>query len=273
MQCLALAGFDATTLGNHEFDNGPQGLAEAISAAKAAGNIPMIIASNTNMEANDSGIAGLQKLANDGTILRSKIIERGGIRFGLFGIMGPDSIQFTINPGAVTFPETIETAKEMTQQLRKDGADIIICMSHGGVVASADGSIIGGDDLTLADAVPEIDVIVGGHTHNFMHEPLIQNGIPIVQAGCYGQGVGELVMSMDGPNLEVVSYTLHEVNDSIPGNAQLNETVNTFLATTSQIVFEPRNLKSEEVLAIIDTDWPNSFSDLEASRPAWYRCK
>ncbi len=118
------------------------------------------------------------------------VLERGGIRFGLFGMMGPDSIRWTINPGALTFPDSIATAREMVKRLRAEGADVIICMSHGGVRGPATGPITEGDDVNLARAVPEIDVIVGGHTHTFMRTPVVVNGTPIVQAGCYGQASG-----------------------------------------------------------------------------------
>ena len=60
------------------------------------------------------------------------------------------------------------------------------------------GPITEGEDVKLARAIPEIDVIVGGHTHTFMRRPVIVNGTPIVQAGCYGRAVGELVIRMDG---------------------------------------------------------------------------
>jgi 5'-nucleotidase len=83
----------------------------------------------------------------------------------------------------------------MVQRLRADGADVIICMSHSGVREPQSGPITEGDDVNLARAVPEIDVIVGGHTHTLMRTPVIVNGTPIVQAGCYGQAVGELCRS------------------------------------------------------------------------------
>ena len=267
LQCLSLAGFDAVTLGNHEFDNGPQGLANSIAAAKASGNLPSIIASNTNIDSNDTEVADLKAFVEEGTIKRYKIIERSGIRFGLFGIMGPDSIQYTINPGAVTFPNPIETAKEMVRKLKGEGVDVIICLSHGGLVESEDGTISEGDDIDLAKAVPEIDLILGGHTHTFMQEPLIVNGIPIVQAGCYGRAVGEIVVRINGSKVEINSYQLHRVDDSIPGNTKLKNAISAFMTATSEVVFSPRNLKSDELIAIIDQDWPNTFTDLEASRP------
>lgn len=267
LQCLAMAGFDATTLGNHEFDGGPDFLAKGIAAAQKAGNVPAILASNINLDAEDPGLQGLRELSSAGVILSHKIIERGGLRFGLFGVMGPDAIQFTINPGAVTFPDWIAASRETCNRLRAEGVDVIVCMSHGGVREPEQGPITEGDDVDLAKAVPEIDVIVGAHTHTFMSSPVIVDGTPIVQAGCYGQAVGELVVRLEGSGPQVASYNLHAVDDSILGDPRLAEEISVFKSTTSDIVFRPRGFQIDEALAVIDQDWPNTFFDLERSRP------
>lgn len=267
LQCLSMMGFDATTFGNHDFDFGPAALADAINAARSAGGVPAILAANTNFEAADAGLDGLKALGRAGAIRSHLILERGGIRFGLFGLMGPDSIQYTINPGALTFPDAVETARNMVQQLRAAGADVIICMSHGGVRQPQSGPITEGDDVALARAVPGIDVIVGGHTHTFLRTPVIANGTPIVQAGCYGQAVGELVIRMEGRDRTVVSYDLHPVDDTIRGDPRLIREMEAFTAAASRIVFAPRGLRLDEPLAVIDRDWSNTFFDLEASRP------
>ncbi len=238
-----------------------------MAAARKAGRVPAILAANTNYDAADAGLAGLKELGKSGVIRSHMVIERGGIRFGLFGIMGPDSIQYTINPGALTFPDPIKTARDMAQRLRAEGADVIICMSHGGVREPKNGPITEGDDVNLARAVPEIDVIVGGHTHTFMRTPVIVNGTPIVQAGCYGQAVGELVIRMEGRDRKVVSYDLRPVDDTIQGDPRLIKEMETFKAETSRIVFAPRGLKIDEPIVAIDRDWSNTFFDLEASRP------
>jgi len=267
LQCLSVVGYDATTFGNHDFDFGPAALANAVAAAQKAGRVPPILAANTNFDADDAGLVRLKELGRAGMIRSHLVIERGGIRFGLFGMMGANSIQFTINPGALTFPDPIETAREMVKRLRAEGADVIICMSHGGVRAPQSGPITEGDDVTLARAVPEIDVIIGGHTHTFMRTPVIVNGTPIVQAGCYGQAVGELVIRMEGRDRTVVSYTLHPVDDTILGDPRLAKEMDVFKAETSRIVFAPRGLRLDEPLAAIDRDWSNTFFDLDASRP------
>jgi 5'-nucleotidase/UDP-sugar diphosphatase len=71
----------------------------------------------------------------------------------------------------------------MATQLRAEGADVIIAMSHSGVREPESGPITEGEDIDLARAVPEIDVVVGGHTHTFVRTAIIANGTPVVQAG------------------------------------------------------------------------------------------
>ena len=267
LQCLSMAGYDATTFGNHEFDAGPEALAKAIAAAKKAGHVPPILAANTHFDGDDAGLSQFKELAQAELIRSHMLLERGGIRFGLFGMMGTDSIQFTINPGAVTFSDPIETARKMAKQLRAEGADVIICLSHCGVREPKSGPITEGEDIDLARAVPEIDVIVGGHTHTFVREPIIADGTPVVQAGCYGAALGELVIRMEGGKRTVESYTLHTVDDTIPGDPHLAKAVEVFKAETSRILFAPRGFAIDEPLAVIDRDWSNNFFDLTASMP------
>jgi 5'-nucleotidase/UDP-sugar diphosphatase len=73
LQCLSLAGFDATTFGNHDFDFGPAALARSVNAALAAGNVPAILAANTDYSAADADLEGLKKLGSDG-VIRSHMI-------------------------------------------------------------------------------------------------------------------------------------------------------------------------------------------------------
>ena len=76
----------------------------------------------------------------------------------------------------------------------KEKVDVVICLSHGGVARGKDGKFTGGDDVRVAEAVPGIDVVIGGHSHTALQEAIIVNGrTPVVQAGKYGQNLGELI--------------------------------------------------------------------------------
>jgi 5'-nucleotidase/UDP-sugar diphosphatase len=106
LQIMSLMGYDATTLGNHEFDLGPDGLGKSIGVAAKSGRIPAVLSSNTNFSKQDATLADLQRLSRDGVIRRYMVIERGGIRFGIFGLLGKE-VQIYTSGGAVTFTDTI----------------------------------------------------------------------------------------------------------------------------------------------------------------------
>ena len=188
LQVMARMGYDATTFGNHEFDYGPDGLGQSIGVAAKAGRIPAVLAANTTFAAADETLAGLQRLSKEGVIRRYLVIERNGMRFGLFGVIGKEAI-FYANKGAVTFTDAIETARDMVQVLRDtEKVDVVIALSHGGVEKGKDGRYTGGDDVHLAEAVPGIDVVIGGHSHTELHEAIIVNSrTPVVQTGKEGK--------------------------------------------------------------------------------------
>jgi 5'-nucleotidase len=185
LQIMSRMGYDATTFGNHEFDLGPDGLGEAISVAAKAGRIPSIVASNTNFSKDDAKLADLQRLATDGVIRRYVVIERGGVRFGIFGVLGKEATFYT-SGGAASFSDAIETAREMVKVLRDtEKVDVVIALSHGGVVKRADGRFSDGDDVRLAKDVPGIDLVIGGHSHTELQEAIMDHlrSLPVTSTG------------------------------------------------------------------------------------------
>jgi len=166
LQLLSLMGCEATTFGNHEFDLGPEGIGQSIGVAAKAGRVPAVLVSNTLFAKDDPTLADLKRLEKDGVVRRYLVIERGGIRFGLFGVIGKEASFCAVGAGAITFSDPIETAREMVKILREtEKVDVIIALSHGGMVKGADGRYIDGEDVQLPKAVPGIDVVIGGHSH------------------------------------------------------------------------------------------------------------
>lgn len=261
---LSRMGYDATTLGNHDFDLGPDGLSKSIEVAIKAGRIPAVVASNSDFSAKDAKLTSLQRLANNGTIRRHIVIERGGLRFGLFGLMGKGAIFYTSGAGAVTFNDAIETAKEMVKLLREqEKVDVVICLSHGGLEKSSEGRFTDGEDVQLVKAVPGIDVLIGGHTHTELKEPILVNGhTPVVQTGKYGENLGELVITLDGKKLHVDSYKLHPVDDSIQGDMTMAEEIEKIKKTVTEVVFASRGYRIDQPLAVAPRDLPNTFTDI-----------
>jgi len=191
LRIMALMGYDATTFGNHEFDLGPDGLGTAIGVAAKAGRLPHVLPSNTILSDADATLGPLQRLVTEGVIRRHVVIERGGIRFGIFGVLGKEAQFYTTGAGAVSFSDPIETAREIVTILREtEKVDVVICLSHGGLEKGKDGRYTDGDDVRLAKAVPGIDVVIGGHSHTELKDAIIVNDhTPVVQTGKEGQNL------------------------------------------------------------------------------------
>jgi 5'-nucleotidase len=268
LRLMSLMGYDATTFGNHEFDLGPDGLGKAIGAAGKAGPIPAIVAANTDLSGSDATLADLQRLAGAGAIRRHLVIERGGIRFGIFGLLGKEAIFYTMG-GATAFSDAIETAREVVKSLREtEKVDVVICLSHGGLEKGPDGRFTDGDDVRLAKAVPGIDVVIGGHSHTELREAIIVNGrTPVVQTGKQGENLGELVVALRGGALTVESYRLFPIDDSIAGDRAVADEIDRLKQSVTADVFQSRGYSIDQPLAIIPRDLPNRFADIAASTP------
>lgn len=161
-------GYDAVIIGNHEYDYGPDNLARYLKAAghPHAGSRTAVLASNTVAPANHPLAALFEKTR--------LVTLDNGLTVGLFGLIGHDAVTVAGgNPGQVTFLDRHEIARACVAELQKQGAAVIIAITHAGV----------DEDRALAAAVPGIHVIVGGHCHTALHEPVFAGETVIVQAG------------------------------------------------------------------------------------------
>jgi len=263
LQLMGRMGYDATTFGNHEFDLGPDGLGRSIMVAARAGRIPAVLAANSIFTADDPALTDLRVLRKTGLVGRHLVIERGGIRFGLFGVLGKEAI-FYASPGAATFSDAIDTAREMVAQLREsDHVDVVIALSHGGVEQDADGRYAGGDDVRLAEEVPGIDVVIGGHSHTELAEAIMVNGrVPVVQAGREARFLGELALAFDGERWAVESCRLHPIDDSVPGDVGMGEEIERLKDGVSRAVFASRGYSIDQPLAVVPCDLVNTHTDI-----------
>lgn len=267
LRLLALLGYDATTFGNHDFNLGPDGTAAAINAATDAGQVPAILATNTDFSAADSRTAGLQKLAGEGRIRDYLVIERGGLRFGLFGVLGLEAAIYAVSAAPVVFTDPIEAARKTVAILRDvEKVDVVIALSHGGVHRNADGTFTEGADVRLAAEVPGISVVVGGHSHTVLESPIIVMGrTPVVQAGHNGRYLGEVTVTVDGEALTVDACKTHPIDDTIPGDRSISELIDGFKERVTEVVFARRGFAINQPLVRIEEDLPNTSSDLAAS--------
>ena len=266
LQLLSRMGFDATTFGNHDFDLGPDGTAQSIAVAAKAGRVPAVVGSNTDFTGDDETLAGLRRLAKAGVVRRYLVIERGGIRFGIVGLLGKEAQFYTGGAGAVKFTDPIESAREMVKSLREtEKVDVIIALSHGGMEKGKDGRFTDGEDVRLPRAVPGIDVVIGAHSHTTLQEAVIVNDhTPVVQTGKYGENLGELVVTLDGDKLTVESYKLHPIDDTIAGNRAIADEIEKFKKTVTKVAFASRGYSIDQPLAVAPRDLPNTYTDIAA---------
>ncbi len=161
-------GYDVVAIGNHEFDFGDDILAEYLAAAgypAAAEQTAMLSANLITPPGHPLGEMGIRK---------THIIElENGLTLGFFGIIGEDAILMTQFVESVAFGDPHAAAAEAVAELRAAGVDLVVAVSHMGI----------DEERVLAGAVEGIDIIVGGHSHTLLHEPVIENGTILVQSG------------------------------------------------------------------------------------------
>jgi len=265
LHLMGKMGYDATTFGNHEFDLGPAGLGSSIGSAVQEGPIPAIIAANTSFSGSDPSLADLQRLSRQGVIRRYKVIERGGLRFGIFGVLGKEAMIYT-SGGATSFSDPTTAAIEVVKLLREsEKVDVVIALSHGGVEKGSDGRYVTGEDVQLAKDVPGIDVVISGHSHTELQEAILVNGrTPVVQTGKESNNLGELVMALNGNKLTVASYRLLPIDDSILGDQTIGTAIDHLKTSVSAAAFASRGYSIDQPLAIAPRDLPNTYSDIAA---------
>jgi len=213
-------GYDAVTIGNHEFDYGPDVYANYLKAAgypEASGQTA-ILGTNTRPPQD-------HPLSEMG--IKNYLIKEleNGLTIGVFGLIGKDAISKTAEPGPVNFEDPIQSARKAVEALIEEGVDVIISVNHSGVK----------EDRELARAIPEIDVIVGGHSHTPLYEPIIEGKTVIVQAGQYLKylGILELSWNADERRVDVMNDAertpfLKPLNHDVPEDEEIAAEVNRY---------------------------------------------
>ncbi len=220
LRLMAAMGYDVITLGNHDFDFRPDGLAKMLRKARSTEKkLPIIVASNVVFSPEGKGDRNLKEAFREYPIVPYTVIERRGVRIGLFGILGKDAQIDTPFAKPATFGDPVEASKKMVNLLKnKEKADVIVCLSHTGTSPGEKHS----EDEKLARAVPEIDVIVSGHTHTILSKPIVIGKTLIVSAGSYGAYLGRVVVDYEkGVGVTLAGYELKPVTREIPDDPDL----------------------------------------------------
>lgn len=161
-------GFDAAVLGNHEFDFGTANLSKRLKDSR----FPWLVA---NMSHHGESLAAL----------RPHIIkEVGGIKIGLFGILTTKTAHLSAH-GDITLTPELPAAQSAADDLRREGADIVIALTHLGLA----------QDLELARNVKGVDVILGGHDHDPVGT--VENGVLVLKAGADAHWLAVVDLSID----------------------------------------------------------------------------
>ena len=180
MKCMSRLGYDASTMGNHDFDIGMDGFLKA----KQYADFPFLCA---NYDFSN-------------TILKNetqtfKIFKKGSIKIGVFGIGVELSGLVTREAyGDTIYHDPIEVANQTAAKLKKEKCDLVICLSHLGFEYRDNEKV---SDKKLAKNSKHIDIILGGHTHTFLEKPVIEKNkvkqnVLINQVGWAGIQLGRI---------------------------------------------------------------------------------
>ncbi|MBW1890229.1 MAG: bifunctional metallophosphatase/5'-nucleotidase [Deltaproteobacteria bacterium] len=238
-------GYDVITLGNHEFDLKPEGLARIIESAAGKSKIPAIVSSNLIFNDTDDRDDLLEEQFELGRIKPYVVRQKDGLKIGLFGLVGEDAASVAPFAKPVTFGDMVETSKEIVKELReKEQVDLVICLSHSGLDEDPSKS----EDLLLAREVPGIDIIVSGHTHTRLPKPIVENNTIIVQAWAYGKQVGVLDVVLTPAGLKLDNYEYVSINDTIQGDKHIHDIISDAVEVVNEKVLQSYGLKFDQVL-------------------------
>ncbi len=244
---LNLAGYDIYTPGNHEFDDGSDNLAKQLQAAKFD-----VISANIDA----SGVPDLAK------IIKPSVIKTvGGKKVGFVGAITPDLEQISLTTGLVHIKDKdadwLKPIRQEVEKLKAEGITRIILVTHVGLER----------DKELAEAIPDIDVIVGGHSHTRLEQPVVVkhpdgSQTIIVQTGCYGRALGKLKLAFDAQGrLIPADLDYHLIN--IADHIYEDKNMAAFIAERAGPV---QALRRKKVAVALD-DFDNRFNQYSWDSP------
>ena len=279
LRTMGAMGYDAVTIGNHEFDHKGVGFAEMLNSAKAAQQaavelllvdarpledmdayrerfgpvtpvLPTLLEANYAPADDNPDRAFIRSAMENYGVTDCMTLERGGVTYGLFGLMGVDSDECAPTSG-FTRTDAAKAAKRCVETLKGEGAEIIVCLSHSGT----GDSLASSEDEELAKAVDGIDVIVSGHTHSTLAEPLVVNDTYIVSSGPYCQNLGSLTFSWDdGGEKRLLDYRLIPIDETVAENPEIAGLVEQWKDMVGETYLARYGLTYDEVLTHSDYD-------------------
>lgn len=264
LKMLGNIGCEVTTLGNHEFDYRSSGLANMMDTAATSGvSVPSMVLCNVNWEEmEEKGLTASQQKLKDAfeayNVQDYVVIEKGDVKVAVLGVFGKDSLVCAPTCDLV-FKDPVEAARETVDEiLKNEDVDMIACVSHSGTWDDPEKS----EDEILAKAVPEIDVIISGHTHTKLDEPIVHGNTYIVSCGEYGKRLGSFHMEMaDDGSWEMTEYELLEVKTDVAENEETKAQVDDLMKSVDENYLSRWGYNRKQVIAQNDIVF-SSVSDL-----------
>lgn len=270
LRALGAMGYDVTTLGNHEFDYRQQGLADMLNAARSkwrddhpgaikmpdgstayvqyGDSLPAIVQANytTPQNPDDPAAKALTAAFDSYPVTPYTVLERGGTKVAVFGVMGVDSDDCAPMSNMILEP-VADAARRVVAEIReKENPAFIICLSHTGTENGK------GEDYELAKAVDGIDLIISGHTHSTLSEPIRVNDTLIVSCGPYTQNLGSITLTTGGG---FTAYSLTPLDASVPADPDMTAMAERFQTAVDRSYLSHYGMGYNEVLTVSPTDF------------------
>lgn len=254
LRVMGALGYDAATFGNHEYDYRAAGLAGMLNATVDSGDaLPAIVEANYLPPTEGEEGYGADAQAVWEAFARYGVtdyitLERGGIHYVIFGLMGVDSDECAPMSGMILH-DRIEAARSVVETARsacweENGVQpLVICLSHSGTEKGK------GEDYELAKKVDGIDIIVSGHTHTTLDQPIQVNDTLIVSAGEYSKNLGVLTVDYQ-PNGEVTlaDYQLVPIDNTLKDDRVISSLVEDYKKEVEEEYLSRFGLKFDQVV-------------------------
>lgn len=251
LRMLGALGMEVTTFGNHEFDYGADGIANMLQSALASGDkLPYILLCNMDWDAmKAAGLTEDQKALAEAFeaygVRDYVVVEKGDVKIAITGVMGTNSIDCIPNL-PVIFKDPVASVKETVAKIKaNEQVDMIVCVSHSGTDPDPNKS----EDEIMAKEVPDLDLIVSGHTHTKLPEAIQIGDTYIVSCAEYGKYLGSLSMSQkDNGRWNLDAYELKAVTTDVPQDAATQERVDYFMSLVDEKYLAQFGYTKDQVL-------------------------
>ena len=264
LRMLGYLGYDVTTFGNHEFDYRSAGLANMLTAAvNSKETVPEIVVCNVDWDAMEKdGLSDGQKQIREAFetygVKDYVMVQKGDVKIAVVGVFGKDALECAPTC-ELSFKDPVEAVKQTVEEIRKnEDADMIACVSHGGTWEDESKS----EDELLAKAVPDLDLIISGHTHSELTEAIQHGNTYIVSCGEYGRNLGSLSMTQkqDG-RWDLTSYDLIPVSEDIEPDEATQKRIDELMDKVDTNYLADFGYTRKEVLAQNDVEF-NSLEEM-----------